>query len=152
MDFGQLFSPPPIFFCYHDYHPQPQYQSSPFQVTTVSFINMRLSMGGKMHVEFICGKFVGKQECLTGKLTRVFHVHLCSRLLPGNVGRGDLHSRRLHSPDFSGILCDCPVAGKLARACNVLDHFFSPLSGVLGRKHAICWKFRYFGTSVVVLS
>lgn len=69
-------------------------------------------------------------------------MHLYSRLLPGDVGRGDLHSRGLHSPDFSGIFCDCPVAGKLARARNILDHLFSPLSRILGRKQILDWKFQ----------
>lgn len=95
-----------------------------------------------MQVEFIGVKLAGKQECLSGKLTTVLACTSAtgSRLFPGNVGRRDLHSRRFHTPDFSSIFRYCPVAGKLARARNVLDYLFSPLSWILGRKQAICWK------------
>lgn len=56
--------------------------------------------------------------------------------IPGHVGWGDFCGRWLHTPDLPGVLCDGSVAGELARACNVPDHFPSPLPGVLGRGEA----------------
>lgn len=51
--------------------------------------------------------------------------------LPRLAWRRDLQVGGLHTPDFSGVLCDGSVAGELSSGGDVLDHHLCPLLRIL---------------------